>query len=103
LSHLEHVKIGFVISIPFVLVAVLNVFYAFLCSFPAETFFSLLFITGSLVSYSTLKYKVMLDQTRPKILLKLIPRHVDLYAYFGPVQPFLHQSHQPRGGLNTRA
>ncbi|ERO99996.1 hypothetical protein L360_04928 [Enterobacter sp. MGH 14] len=39
LSHLEHVKIGFVISIPFVLVAALNVvFIAFLSSFSAETF-----------------------------------------------------------------
>lgn len=38
LSHLEHVKIGFVISIPLFWLRRLTLFYAFLSSFSAETF-----------------------------------------------------------------
>ncbi|RAY64629.1 MCR-9 family phosphoethanolamine--lipid A transferase [Enterobacter kobei] len=80
LSHLEHVKIGFVISIPFVLVAALNVvFMPFSVRFLLKPFFALLFITGSLVSYSTLKYKVMFDQTMIQNIIETNPQEAHSY------------------------
>ena len=81
LSHLEHVKIGFVISIPFVLVAALNVvFMPFSVRFLLKPFFALLFITGSLVSYSTLKYKVMFDQTMIQNIIETNPQEAHSYG-----------------------
>ena len=60
LSALEHVKAGFVLSIPLVLVAALNaVFLPFTFRYLLKPFFALLILTGSLVSYAMLKYGVM--------------------------------------------
>ncbi len=62
LSGLEHVKTGFVLSIPLVLVAALNaVFIPFTFRFVLKPFFSLLILTGSIVSYAMLKYGVVFD------------------------------------------
>ena len=59
LSALEHVKAGFVLSIPLVLVAALNaVFLPFTFRYLLKPFFALLILTGSLVSYAMLKYGV---------------------------------------------
>ncbi|WP_421201046.1 phosphoethanolamine transferase [Aeromonas enteropelogenes] len=62
LSGLEHVKTGFVLSIPLVLVAALNaVFIPFTFRFILKPFFTLLILTGSIVSYAMLKYGVVFD------------------------------------------
>ncbi len=62
LSALEHVKAGFVLSIPLVLVAALNaVFLPFTFRYLLKPFFALLILTGSLVSYAMLKYGVIFD------------------------------------------
>lgn len=80
LTHLEHVKIGFVISIPFVLVAALNfVFMPFSIRFLLKPFFALLLITGSMVSYSTLKYKVMFDQSMIQNIIETNPQEAHSY------------------------
>lgn len=80
LTHLEHVKIGFVISIPFVLVAALNfVFMPFSIRFLLKPFFALLLITGSMVSYSTLKYKVMFDQSMIENIIETNPQEAHSY------------------------
>lgn len=80
LTHLEHVKIGFVISIPFVLVAALNfVFMPFSIRYLLKPFFALLLITGSMVSYSTLKYKVMFDQSMIQNIVETNPQEAHSY------------------------
>ncbi|WMY76306.1 phosphoethanolamine--lipid A transferase [Buttiauxella selenatireducens] len=80
LTHLEHVKIGFVISIPFVLVAALNfVFLPFSIRYLLKPFFALLLVTGSMVSYSTLKYKVMFDQSMIQNILETNPQEAHSY------------------------
>jgi len=80
LTHLEHVKLGFAISIPFVLIAALNfVFMPFSQRFLLKPFFALLFVTGSMVSYSTLKYKVMFDQTMIQNILETNPQEAHSY------------------------
>ena len=80
LTHLEHVKIGFVISIPFVLVAALNfVFMPFSIRYLLKPFFALLLVTGSMVSYSTLKYKVLFDQSMIQNILETNPHEAHSY------------------------
>lgn len=80
LTHLKHVKIGFIISIPLVLVAALNfVFMPFSIRFLLKPFFALLLVTGSMVSYSTLKYKVMFDQTMIQNILETNPQEAHSY------------------------
>lgn len=80
LTHLQHVKIGFIISIPLVLVAALNfVFMPFSIRFLLKPFFALLLVTGSMVSYSTLKYKVMFDQTMIQNILETNPQEAHSY------------------------
>jgi lipid A ethanolaminephosphotransferase len=80
LTHLEHVKIGFIISIPLVLVAALNfVFIPFSIRFLLKPFFALLLVTSSMVSYSTLKYKVMFDQTMIQNILETNPQEAHSY------------------------
>lgn len=62
LASLSGVKIGFVMSIPVVLVCALNVvFIPFSFRFILKPFFTFLLISGALVSYSMLKYKVVFD------------------------------------------
>ncbi|MBL0445330.1 phosphoethanolamine--lipid A transferase [Aeromonas veronii] len=62
LSALTHVKAGFVISIPLVLIAALNaVFIPFTFRFVLKPFFTVLILTGSIVSYAMLKYGVIFD------------------------------------------
>ncbi|QXB53562.1 phosphoethanolamine transferase [Aeromonas sp. FDAARGOS 1415] len=62
LTALEHVKAGFVLSIPFVLIAALNaVFLPFTFRYLLKPFFTLLILTGSLASYAMLKYGVIFD------------------------------------------
>ncbi|MEH8116380.1 phosphoethanolamine--lipid A transferase [Aeromonas allosaccharophila] len=62
LSALTHVKAGFAISIPLVLVAALNaVFIPFTFRFVLKPFFTVLILTGSIVSYAMLKYGVIFD------------------------------------------
>ncbi|WP_421211792.1 phosphoethanolamine transferase [Aeromonas sp. 600479] len=62
LSTLTHVKAGFVISIPLVLIAALNaVFIPFTFRFVLKPFFTVLILTGSIVSYAMLKYGVIFD------------------------------------------
>ena len=62
LSNLEHFKIGFVISIPFLLVAALNfVFMPFSIRYLMKPFFAFLFVTGSIASYTMMKYRVLFD------------------------------------------
>ncbi|MFM5591533.1 phosphoethanolamine transferase [Aeromonas veronii] len=62
LSALTHVKAGFVISIPLVLIAALNaVFIPFTFRFVLKSFFTVLILTGSIVSYAMLKYGVIFD------------------------------------------
>ena len=80
LSHLEHDKAGFVISIPFVLVAALNfVFMPFSVRYLLKPFFAVLLITGSMVSYSTLKYKVMFDQSMIQNIVETNPQEAHSY------------------------
>ncbi|MFM5853469.1 MCR-3-related phosphoethanolamine--lipid A transferase [Aeromonas veronii] len=62
LSNIEHFKIGFVVSIPFLLVAALNfVFMPFSIRFLMKPFFAFLFVTGSIASYTMMKYSVLFD------------------------------------------
>lgn len=62
LSALTHVKAGFAISIPLVLIAALNaVFIPFTFRFVLKPFFTVLILTGSIVSYAMLKYGVIFD------------------------------------------
>ena len=62
LSALTHVKAGFAISIPLVLIAALNaVFIPFTFRFLLKPFFTLLLLSGSIVSYAMLKYGVIFD------------------------------------------
>ena len=62
LSNIEHFKIGFVVSIPFLLVAALNfVFMPFSIRFLMKPFFAFLFVTGSIASYTMMKYRVLFD------------------------------------------
>ncbi|HHQ4901946.1 TPA: phosphoethanolamine transferase [Aeromonas veronii] len=62
LSALTHVKAGFAISIPLVLIAALNaVFMPFTFRFVLKPFFTVLILTGSIVSYAMLKYGVIFD------------------------------------------
>ncbi|WP_139405822.1 MCR-3-related phosphoethanolamine--lipid A transferase [Aeromonas veronii] len=62
LSNLEHFKVGFVISIPFLLVAALNfVFMPFSIRYLMKPFFAFLFVTGSIASYTMMKYRVIFD------------------------------------------
>ncbi|MBL0480181.1 phosphoethanolamine transferase [Aeromonas veronii] len=62
LSALPHVKAGFAISIPLVLIAALNaVFIPFTFRFVLKPFFTVLILTGSIVSYAMLKYGVIFD------------------------------------------
>ena len=80
LTHLEHVKMGFVISIPFVLVAALNfVFMPFSIRYLLKPFFALLLVTGSMVSYATLKYKVMFDQSMIQNIVETNPQESHSY------------------------
>ena len=63
LSRLEHFKIGFAISIPILLVAALNfVFMPFSIRYLLKPFFAFLFVTGSIVSYTMMKYRVLFDR-----------------------------------------
>lgn len=62
LSALTHIKAGFAISIPLVLIAALNaVFIPFTFRFVLKPFFTVLILTGSIVSYAMLKYGVIFD------------------------------------------
>ena len=62
LTDLEHVKAGFALSIPFVLMAALNaVFLPFTFKYLLKPFFILLIMTGSIVSYAMLKYGIIFD------------------------------------------
>lgn len=62
LTALEHVKAGFALSIPFVLMAALNaVFLPFTFKYLLKPFFILLIMTGSIASYAMLKYGVIFD------------------------------------------
>ncbi|WDO03703.1 phosphoethanolamine--lipid A transferase [Aeromonas allosaccharophila] len=62
LSALTHVKAGFAISIPLVLIAALNaVFIPFTFRFVLKPFFTVLILSGSIVSYAMLKYGVIFD------------------------------------------
>ena len=62
LSPLEHVKAGFALSIPLVLVAALNaVFLPFTFRYLLKPFFTFLIVTASLVSYAMLKYGIIFD------------------------------------------
>ncbi|MCF7716418.1 phosphoethanolamine--lipid A transferase [Aeromonas jandaei] len=62
ISGLEHVRAGFVISVPLVLLAALNaVFIPFTFRWLLKPLFSLLILTGSIVSYAMLKYGVIFD------------------------------------------
>ena len=62
LSNIEHFKIGFVVSIPFLLVAALNfIFMPFSIRFLMKPFFAFLFVTGSIASYTMMKYRVLFD------------------------------------------
>ncbi|MEH8259598.1 phosphoethanolamine--lipid A transferase [Aeromonas veronii] len=62
LSALTHVKAGFAISIPLVLIAALNaVFIPFTFRFVLKPLFTVLILTGSIVSYAMLKYGVIFD------------------------------------------
>lgn len=71
LTALEHVKAGFVISIPLVLIAALNVvFMPFSVRYLLKPFFAVLLITGAIASYATLHYKVMFDQSMIQNILE---------------------------------
>ncbi|MGY3883997.1 phosphoethanolamine transferase [Aeromonas aquatica] len=62
LTALEHVKAGFALSIPFVLMAALNaVFLPFTFKYLLKPFFILLIMTGSIASYAMLKYGIIFD------------------------------------------
>ena len=62
LTQLEHVKAGFALSIPLVLLAALNaVFLPFTFRYLLKPFFVLLILMGSVVSYAMLKYGVIFD------------------------------------------
>lgn len=62
LSALEHVKAGFALSIPLVLIAALNaVFLPFTFRYLLKPFFTFLIVTASLVSYAMLKYGIIFD------------------------------------------
>lgn len=62
LSELEKFKLGFVISIPLLLVAALNfVFIPFSIKYLTKPFFSLLLVVGSITSFAMIKYRVFFD------------------------------------------
>lgn len=74
LSDLSDVKFGFILSIPVVLVCALNfVFIPFSFRFILKPFFCFLLISGSLVSYSMLKYKVVFDQVMIQNIMETNP------------------------------
>ncbi|MFB2864447.1 phosphoethanolamine transferase [Aeromonas sp. MdU4] len=62
ISGLEHVRTGFVLSVPLVLLAALTaVFVPFTFRWLLKPFFSMLILTSSIVSYAMLKYGVIFD------------------------------------------
>ncbi|WP_068976857.1 MULTISPECIES: MCR-3-related phosphoethanolamine--lipid A transferase [Aeromonas] len=62
-TNMEHFKIGFAISIPILLVAALNfVFMPFSVRYLLKPFFAFLFVVGSIVSYTMMKYRILFDQ-----------------------------------------
>jgi lipid A ethanolaminephosphotransferase len=71
LIALEHVKPGFVITIPLVLLAALNaVFLPFTFLYLLKPFFALLILTSSIVSYAMLKYGVVFDAGMMKNIIE---------------------------------
>lgn len=80
LSQLEHVKLGFAISIPLVLIAALNVvFMPFAQRYLLKPFFALLLITASMVGYATLKYEVIFDQSMIENIVETNPQEASSY------------------------
>ncbi|MBZ6067254.1 phosphoethanolamine transferase [Aeromonas schubertii] len=71
LQRLEHVKVGFAISIPLFLVAALNlVFLPFSLRFVQKPFFILMLLTGSLASFAMLKYGVLFDSSMVRNIIE---------------------------------
>ncbi|HHW7482028.1 TPA: phosphoethanolamine transferase [Escherichia coli] len=96
LTTLEHVQIGFVISIPFVLIAALNfLFTIFSFRFILKIFFSLLLLSGSVVSYSALKYKVIFDQVMIQNILETNQQEASSYINSSIILWFLFTGFLP--------
>ncbi|MEW7864997.1 phosphoethanolamine transferase [Aeromonas diversa] len=71
LQRLDHVKVGFLLSIPLLLVAALNlVFLPFSLRFVQKPFFILMLLTGSLASFAMLKYGVLFDSSMMRNIIE---------------------------------
>ena len=86
LLELEHFKIGFVVSIPIVLVAALNfVLMPFSIRYFVKPFFAFLFITGSMASYAMIKYRVIFDRDMVQNVLETNSGEASSYLNFNSV------------------
>ncbi|MDO2947342.1 phosphoethanolamine--lipid A transferase [Aeromonas simiae] len=80
LEGLEHVKVGFVVSIPLLLIAALNlVFLPFSLRFVQKPFFVMMLLTGSLASYGMLKYGVVFDADMVRNVVETNPAEAESY------------------------
>ncbi|SIP94171.1 lipid A ethanolaminephosphotransferase [Aeromonas sp. RU39B] len=80
LSALEHVKAGFVVSIPLLLIAAVNlVFLPFSLRFIQKPFFIFLLLTGSLASFAMLKYGVVFDSSMLRNVVETNPGEAGSY------------------------
>ncbi|USV58772.1 phosphoethanolamine transferase [Aeromonas encheleia] len=90
LSALEHVKVGFALSIPFVLLAALNaVFLPFTFRYLLKPFFCLLILSGSIVSYAMLRYGVIFDAGMMQNIFETNHGEASSYLNFSVVTWFL--------------
>lgn len=83
LMRLEQVKPGFALSLPMVLVAVLNlVFMPFSLRYLFKPFFAVLFIISAIVSVAMLKYRVLFD---PEMIQNIVETNQsEASAYLSP-------------------
>lgn len=80
LSALDDFSIGFVISIPIVLVAALNfVFIPFSSRYTLKPFFVLVLITGAMVSFAMVKYRIVFDRAMIQNIFETNSREAGSY------------------------
>ncbi|MGL5304214.1 MAG: phosphoethanolamine transferase domain-containing protein, partial [Aeromonas sp.] len=90
LSSLSHVKVGFAISIPLVLIAALNaVFIPFTYRFVLKPFFTVLILSSSIVSYAMLKYGVVFDVDMVQNVMETNSGEVGSYLNYSVVTWFV--------------
>ncbi|OSQ39047.1 hydrolase [Thalassospira mesophila] len=81
LSALDNFSIGFAISIPLVLIAALNfVFIPFSSRYTLKPFFVLVLITGAMVSFAMVKYRIVFDRAMIQNVFETNSREAGSYV-----------------------